>query len=333
MALGFYHEDRNGHVIIGHAGDTDTFHTDLHLFLNDGVGLFVSFNSLGKDGGAHTARTLLFREFTDRYFPQPDQPPSPTLPRGKADAAVVAGTYVGSRRSDTSFLHLFALLSEVTISVDADGLLTFSDPLLPGMAPVHWREVAPFVWQKTSGADKLAAVIKDGHVSLIGVQGLPFEVFMPATGTYAPWNVTVLEISLAILTITALPWPVSALVRRHYRAPFALTGLSATCYRLTRLAAVVDVALALGWAVLVAEINQSITLLNDPLDPWLRALQVLAALGVLGAIAGLLNLVQVFRSDGRGWWAKITAVGLAFATISMAWLIIGQRLITASLDY
>jgi CubicO group peptidase (beta-lactamase class C family) len=68
MALGFYHEDRNGHEIIGHAGDTETFHSDLHLFLNDATGLFVSFNSLGADGGAHLARTLLFREFTDRYF-------------------------------------------------------------------------------------------------------------------------------------------------------------------------------------------------------------------------------------------------------------------------
>jgi len=52
MALGFYHEDRNGHEIIGHAGDLNLFHSDLHLFLNDGVGLFVSFNSAGKAGAA-----------------------------------------------------------------------------------------------------------------------------------------------------------------------------------------------------------------------------------------------------------------------------------------
>jgi CubicO group peptidase (beta-lactamase class C family) len=332
MALGFYHEDRNGHVIIGHAGDTDTFHTDLHLFLNDGTGLFVSFNSLGKDGAAHTARTLLFREFTDRYYPRQDQPPRADIASAKADAAMVAGSYVSSRRSDTSFLHLFALLSDVTIAADAGGMLTFSDPLLPGMAQAHWREVDPFVWQKVGGADLLAATVKDGHVVLLGAQGLPFEVFQPASGTFAPWAVTLLEVSLAILTIAALLWPVTALVRWHYRAPFRLTGFSATCHRLVRLAATVDVALALGWAVLVAVINQSITVLNDPLDPWLRALQVLAALGVLGAVAGVLNLVQVFR-DGRGWWAKVTAVALACATISMAWLIIGQRLITASLEY
>jgi CubicO group peptidase (beta-lactamase class C family) len=47
MALGFYHEDRNGQRIIGHAGGTLFFHSDLHLFLDAGVGIFVSMNAPG----------------------------------------------------------------------------------------------------------------------------------------------------------------------------------------------------------------------------------------------------------------------------------------------
>ncbi len=70
MALGFYHEDRDGHVIIGHAGDTDAFHSDLHLLLNDGVGLFMSLNSAGKDGAAPTScAAALLDAFMDRYLP------------------------------------------------------------------------------------------------------------------------------------------------------------------------------------------------------------------------------------------------------------------------
>ena len=38
MALGFYEETRNGHRIIGHAGDTQYFHSDLHLIPDAGVG-------------------------------------------------------------------------------------------------------------------------------------------------------------------------------------------------------------------------------------------------------------------------------------------------------
>ncbi len=333
MALGFYHEDRNGHVIVGHAGDTDTFHTDLHLYLNDGTGLFVSFNSLGKNGGAHLARTLLFREFTDRYYPAPDEAPPASLPSAKADAALVAGSYVGSRRSDTNFLHLFALIGETTISADDKGDLVFGDPLLPGVADAHWLEVAPFVWRKVGGVDLLAAVVKNGRVEEVGAQGLPFEVFQPATGFYAPWNMTLLEVSVAVLAIAAVLWPVNALVRRHYRGTYRHSGVSAALYRLVRLAAVVDVLLVIGWLILLSAFEKGITVLNDPLNPWLRALQVLAVLGLLGALAGVFNLVQVFRDGSRNWWAKVTAVALAFATVGAAWLIIGQHLITQGLEF
>ena len=36
MAYGFYEETRNGHRIVGHAGDTSFFHSDLHLVLGPG---------------------------------------------------------------------------------------------------------------------------------------------------------------------------------------------------------------------------------------------------------------------------------------------------------
>ncbi len=52
MQLGFFETNINGHEVIGHLGDTDYFHTSLHLFLKEGVGFYVSFNSLGKDGAA-----------------------------------------------------------------------------------------------------------------------------------------------------------------------------------------------------------------------------------------------------------------------------------------
>src|SRR5438132_11680497 len=41
MALGFYEESRNGHRIIGHAGDTVSFHTALHSIPDAGSGLLV----------------------------------------------------------------------------------------------------------------------------------------------------------------------------------------------------------------------------------------------------------------------------------------------------
>ena len=86
MALGFYHEDRNGLNIVGHGGDTVFFHSDLHLFLDKNVGLYMSMNSIGKNGAAHALREELLQQFADRYFPAPAQS-LPTVDTAKAHGA------------------------------------------------------------------------------------------------------------------------------------------------------------------------------------------------------------------------------------------------------
>ena len=72
MGLGFYHEDRNGHVVIGHGGDTEAFHSDLHLILDEGVGLYYTQNSAGKPSSG--LRATLYNRFMDRYFPSKPRP-------------------------------------------------------------------------------------------------------------------------------------------------------------------------------------------------------------------------------------------------------------------
>ncbi len=69
MELGFFETNVNGHEVIGHLGDIEAFHTILHLFTKDGVGLYASFNSPGKDAAVQALRASLFQDFTDRYFP------------------------------------------------------------------------------------------------------------------------------------------------------------------------------------------------------------------------------------------------------------------------
>src|SRR5690242_10161061 len=114
MALGFYHEDRNGLNIIGHGGDTVFFHSDLHLLLDKNVGLYISMNSIGKDGAAHALREELLQAFADRYYPAPAKN-EPTLATAKEHGAAVAGHYVSSRAGGFNFLRLAALLGNATV--------------------------------------------------------------------------------------------------------------------------------------------------------------------------------------------------------------------------
>jgi len=332
MALGFYREDRNGHEIAGHAGDTETFHSDLHLFLNDDTGLFVSFNSLGVEAKAHMVRSQLFRQFTDRYFPGPG-PDKTSLPSAESDAKLVAGTYIASRRNDTSFLRIATLLDETKIQALGNGLISVSELKAPGGALDRWHEIAPFVWQREHGVERVAAVVKNGKVQKFGIDWAPFEVFQPATGPYAPWNLVVLEVSLGVMIITLIMWPTSALVRRHYHQPFKLVGRSRRLYKLLRLVALADVVLAVGWGVLLSLLEKDISLLNDPINVWLRLLQLIGVLAFIGGVVGLVNLWHVCTDRARDWWAVIGAVIIAFATVGMAWIVVGLRLVTLSLQF
>src|SRR6187549_38099 len=69
MELGYFETNINGREVIGHLGDTEFFHTSLHLLMKEGVGVYFSFNSGGREGQVQTLRWSLFQEFADRYFP------------------------------------------------------------------------------------------------------------------------------------------------------------------------------------------------------------------------------------------------------------------------
>ena len=74
MELGFFETNINGREVIGHLGDTDYFHTSLHLFLKENVGFYVSFNSLGQRRcGRRTARRAV-PGLRRPLFPAPRRP-------------------------------------------------------------------------------------------------------------------------------------------------------------------------------------------------------------------------------------------------------------------
>src|SRR5438270_12586477 len=112
MCLGFYEETRNGHRIIGHGGDTQYFHSDLHLIPDAQVGFFVSYNSAGK--GEVRAREAVWHAFLDRYFPY-HGPDGPATPSASQDAKSVSGHYIVSRRGEKTILNTLTVAGETNI--------------------------------------------------------------------------------------------------------------------------------------------------------------------------------------------------------------------------
>jgi CubicO group peptidase (beta-lactamase class C family) len=335
MALGFYHEDRNGLNIVGHGGDTVFFHSDLHLFLDKNVGLYVSMNSVGKNGAAHALREELLQEFTDRYFPAP-QPNLPTSSTAKADGAAMSGHYISSRAGGFNFLRMVALLGETTVAVDKNGDLIASSITDVSGSPRKWREVKPFLWKQVNGADYLQAVKNsDGSIKMFSITPYaPIIEFLPAPGSLnAGWIFPVGGIALLILVIAALGWPIVALVRRRYKYQPEITGRALQLHRATRATAWLFIAILIGWLLVLTAVNNDLTALNGGLDPWMRLLQLVLIVAILGTIAAIWNAIVVARGPGKHVLATIWAVLIALSAVFFAWLCLDLGLLTASLNF
>lgn len=333
MALGFYQEPANGHRVIGHAGDTGLFHSDLHLFLDDHVGLYISLNSAGTGGAGALGsglRTLLFHGFSDRYFPAAAAD-LPTWPSAKADGQVLAGDYVGTGRSDAGWTRILTyLLGQTTVASDAQGVVTVSSFRGANQQPTRWREVGPFQYQAIGGSSRMAAVVKDGKVSLIMHDDYPpVEGLQPTPPILsAAWNQPLFKVAGAILAIAAVTWPLAALIRRAYGHRFELTGRAAWLYRLTRVDAALWLGFAWCWYWLMGQRH-----LGSDTDGTIRLIQLVGVLAVVGTAAPLLNVVAVWRDPDRGLWAKVSSAAIVAACLAAIWFVFSLKLITTTIAY
>ena len=72
--------------------------------------------------------------------------------------------------------------------------------------------------------------------------------------------------------------------------------------------------------------------MGPALDPWLRTLQGLGILVIIGAGAALWNVWRTWRR-GRLWRDRIAGLLLAAACLDLVWLTFAFRLITPDLNY
>jgi len=322
MALGFYEQWVNGHRAIAHGGDTVWFHSYLWLFPDADVGVYISMNSPGKEGAAGAVRSALFHKFADRYLPGPAPTGQVDAKTAQQHAQMMVGNYVTSRGSFTNFLSLLGLLGQPSVSLTEDGKI--SVPGLDGLGAGarDWVEVEPFVWRDTGTGERLAAEVKDGKVVRWSLDaGSPFMVFEPApAGTNAAWLLPALIAALCLAALAALAWPIRALVRRSFRAEFALEGKARRAYRLSRAFAWLVLVAVAGWMGLVAAFSADIGSIGGPLDWLIQLLRVLTPIAAFGLlITAAWHLVLCFQGK-RKWTMKLGAVLLVLSGLVLAWV-------------
>lgn len=328
MMLGFYETTVNGHRAIAHGGDTTLFHSDLELFLDDGIGIFVSMNSNGRDGATGVIRGALVRGFADRYLPGPkERAPALDAAQAKLHAQQMVGHYDSSRRPQSNLLSLANMLGQVKVAANEDG--TISVPMATGAngVPKKWREISPYLWQDVAGSDRLAADVVDGKVARFTMEPYAPIMVFERLSAWRSLSLPLLAASLTVLLLTVLAWPVSALVRRHYGVRYALAGADARAHRLARLTALA-VLLSIGGTLgFVVAMLGDLEMTGSGSDKWINLLRLFATVVLpVGAAISVWNVWQVLRSRRR-WLAKLWAVLLALSCLFLLWIGFANHLV------
>jgi CubicO group peptidase (beta-lactamase class C family) len=335
MELGFFETNINGREVIAHLGDTQNFHTSLHLFLKEGVGFYVSFNSLGKEGAAGGLRGALFDDFADRYFPAAPTSTAKVDEKTSAfHAAMLKGRWVNSRGSQSSFLAAVGLLGQTKLSVNAKGELVTPGNGLNGK-PRHWVEIAPYVWRDADGHERLAAKVVDGKVVRFSTDGIsPFMVFdrVPA-GEDGTWLLPAIYFALGSLLLTVVFWPVTAIVRRSFGAGLALAPEALRAYRLSKLGSILLLAGIGLWGLTIIRMFNDFNNLSNAFNGTIRFAQVFGILAfILGSAFIAWNLWTVWKGTRR-WPAKVWSIVLALSACIVLWVAFTFNLIGFGIYY
>jgi CubicO group peptidase (beta-lactamase class C family) len=328
MCLGFYEETRNGHRILGHAGDTVYFHSDLHLIPDQGIGFFVSYNSGGK--GEISNRTEMWNKILDRYFPYTPPPASPVA-NPKADVQAVSGYYTSSRRSQTNILKVTSVLGQLKVFADADGGIQIDQLKDSAGQLIHWQEIGPLLYRQRNGQD-LVAFHRDASGKMVLSIDFPFFIFQRATGLdIKPFNMFVFIASASVLLLVLMLWPVAGLLRKHYGQKLSLNARDRRLRFLVKIVCAIDIVFILAWVILASRLDSGV--LSESLDLWIHLIQIVGVLGCLGALIAIYNAYRSWSDRGRWIWAKFADAFVALACLGLAWFMLAWDLLNFNLNF
>ncbi len=335
MELGYFETNINGREVIGHLGDTEFFHTSLHLLMNENVGVYFSFNSGGREGIVQTLRWSLFQDFADRYFPATAPAAAPIDEKTAAEhAALMAGNWQVSRTAFSNPIAVLQLISQTKVAVGPKGLL-IPELLSANNQPRQWEEIAPFVWREKGGHDLLAAKVENGQVVRwsFGLLG-PFMVFdrVPASRS-SSWLLPAASVAFGVLLLTVLFWPIGWFVRRKYRATFPLSGTALRGYKWTRWASLAVVLVLVGWMAIIGALFANLENTAGAFDAFMLILQVVGLIAFLAAIAITGWNAWLTWREGRKWTAKTWNTLIAVSSCVLLYVAFTFKLVSMTVNY
>jgi CubicO group peptidase (beta-lactamase class C family) len=333
MAYGFYEQTLNGERVIEHGGGGFQHHALVALLPERNVGIFVAYSSNG-DGGDFADYELL-EAFLDRYYPEPPLPAETAGDRASRNAERLAGSYRPTRSNYTGFEKFMTLLSRATVTVNVDGSITTTGVptrknLERGVGPSgeqRWTEIESLLF-RAEGSGEHLGFRQDGKgdVEYLFGEALPPAVAYEKLSFYESpgLHLGILTGSLAVFLLTALTWPVGALVSRWYRKRYGIRGErlggNARAARRSRLLAWALCALNLlfvaGMALVISNVGAT-AYGGSPILITVLTLPLLSAVMTVGMVvyAPLAWKREYWSSFGRLHYSVVALSALAFIAL------------------
>jgi hypothetical protein len=149
----------------------------------------------------------------------------------------------------------------------------------------------------------------------------------------AGWLLPSLCASAAALLLTALTWPIAAIVRRRYGAALALDATALRAYRASKMAAIAILAALIVWALTLATMIKDINNLGTSFDGVVRTAQTLGLIAFIGGFALMLWNLRVVWGGARRWPAKVWSIVLVLSAFIALWVAFAFKLIGFGLNY
>jgi CubicO group peptidase (beta-lactamase class C family) len=312
----------DGQRIVGHAGDTFYFHSDMILIPEARAGLFISYNSSGSRFGG--GRGEVIRAFLNRYFPGPTATPPDVDPKvAQDDGRAVSGIYRTSRRSESTFLKIAAILGQYAVQSDEKGILTIEgNKNLRGNLK-RWREVGPLLYHEVDGPEVIAFRRDANDGAVTELLSSPVTLEQRVTGFASKTLIfPLVGGSLALLLATILLWPVAAVIRKRYARALPLSPGNRALFHLSRFVCILEIGFIALVGLPMSQADTNVSFIGEGLNPWLVASHITGWLAALGLIVLAITALRFWKTPDLGWWARVHATLLLLASIafiSFAW--------------
>jgi CubicO group peptidase (beta-lactamase class C family) len=327
MALGFAENNINGHKVIGHGGDLNLFHSNLSLFIDDDIGIYISMNNAGN--GGMDVRSKLLAKFADRYMPAKLDETVIDKATAKLHLQQIVGAYISTRRLESSSGRLANLLGEVSLSADDQGILVFT-----GFGRImRFQEIRPYLWRQVDGKEMLS-------VKMNGTRPLSmsFDLVSPDMEfTPVPFMASASAIlpalfaSIAILMISLLSWPLGFFANRLYGVARNQKANERHLFLTRQVASICLIVGGISWVILLAKgLSSGLTDADNTHILFTQASSIICVL-----IAGTCIFV-VARGLFKTKQSRLTAFGTAIwlaASVFVIWFYYSFNFLKIGVDF